>query len=195
MEDDYLQYLYEDNEGYHFTEDEEKAELVLIPINQYHGLKKAQEIVRRRACQQVKGSEVDEHGYKFLGAEKAYCKQQRTYQWKITKLTPYSTETELEDARVLIERDLRDFYNYCTSKDVHDMLPMSPKQRQQLAQPVQKHAGGTYYPEYEKSHLKAEKAIKWLEQHNDKVLFNVCKYRFNYQLGLYEVTYWANDVF
>jgi len=193
---------YENNEYHDCQENDEKVQVVEIPVQVYHGLKKAQEIVRRRACQQVKGSEVDAHGYRFLGAEKAYCKQKKAYEWKITKLSPYSTQINLDEVRKLIVNDLREFYHLWTDllePDLRDkvdkMLTMNEDERVKKTQPVQKQAGGMWFPSYETAHIPWLKAYNLLAQHEELILYDICKLRFNFQLGLYEVTYWANDIF
>ena len=183
-------YGFYDVQGYHDCEaDDDKAQVVELPVQVYHGLLKAEEIVRRRACQQVKKSEVDEHGYKFLGAEKAYCKTQKTYKWKISKLTPYSTEIKLSDVSALIANDFRAFYHLADEKDIPYMADLLKcddyedrlvKVNESVVRPVRE---------------AMERAYFWLEENNDKITYEICRIRFNYQLGLYEVTYWANDIF
>ena len=34
----------------------------------------------------------------------------------------------------------------------------------------------------------------WMQTHGDRVLYELSRIRYNYQLGLFEITYLANDI-
>lgn len=180
-------YGYYDIEGYQDCEaDDDKAQVVEIPVQVYHGLLKAEEIVRRRACQQVKKSEVDDHGYKFLSAEKKYVKDKKAYCWKITKLTPYSIDIGIEEVKGIVLNDLRSFYNYYKDAMFVDDL-LKCKTDEERLQKID-----SEFTKYARDGL--TKAYNWMQTHGDRVLYELSRIRYNYQLGLFEITYLANDI-
>ena len=189
MENYKARYGFYDAVEYHDCEaGDEKAQVVEIPVQVYHGLLKAEEIVRRRACQQVKKSEADEHGYKFLSAEKAYSKKKKGYEWKITKLTPYSIDIGIKEVKGIVLNDLIAFYNfyYEDTTFVDDLLKLKTDEER-----VAKIEGelASYY------HDGLTRAYNWLQAHGDRIIYELSRIRYNYQLGLFEITYWANDIF
>ena len=199
MADEEARYGYYDQDGYHdCDENDEKATVVEISVKAYHGLKIAKEIVKRRACQQVKESNVDENGYKFLMAEKSYCKkmenrtngQGNKIYWKITKLTPYSLEVPLNDVKKLIMDDLENYYNYTENITVLELLADDERDRKRKttrSETARFPADNAWVDKY-------KEALDWLEERNFKIVFDLIKVRLNYQIGLYEITYWASDL-
>ena len=62
-----VEYLKTDNRGkLVYCKTEENADYVVVPKNEYYGLRNALRIVHDRALQQVDKSKVDEHGYRLL---------------------------------------------------------------------------------------------------------------------------------
>lgn len=92
------------------AEDAAYSEAVLIPTKGYHGLLKALDIVRDRACQQIDKSRADEHGYTLLRAERRQYGRSEYRPWMVTKRTPYGVRTPYEDVSAIIGRDLNEFY-------------------------------------------------------------------------------------
>lgn len=191
--------------------DDEKAERVEIDIEEYNGLLVALDMVHRRALQQVDKGMVDAHGYMLLRADEKMHKQAKRPQWLITKTTPYSIKISPEEARALIEKDLRDYYSY-------GFPLLQFKGRRRDSQPIEvmkkriKNVGEIY--EYwnvmHSKERETDEALyewsgytekgyvvplrQWLKRNNYTFTYDICKLSCNYAQGKYEVSYWGSKI-
>lgn len=191
-----VDFLKRDNDGKLTYCHESESQYVLISINEYNGYEKALEIVRNRALQEIDRSKADEYGYKLVKAEKRRYRQGNRKvdndAWFITKSTPYSLKMSVKQARAMIERDLRDFYNlrdmpvirrnefgYTEKLSVRDLLDYHER---------------FFRAKMDRSHIGNDamlKALDWMDRLGGLVIFDLVGLTPNYAAGCYEVRYWA----
>ena len=191
--------------------DDEKAERVEIDVEEYNGLLVALDMVHRRALQQIDKSLADEHGYTLLRADEKMNKQAKRPQWLITKTTPYSIKISPEQAKSLIEKDLRDYYSYgfpvltflCRRRDGEK--PALTKKRIKNIGEIYEHWSVMHSSQRETDESLYEWAgyndksyivplRQWLKSNNYTFTYDICKLSCNYAQGKYEVSYWGSKI-
>lgn len=199
------------------TADDEKTERVEIDIEEYHGLLVARDMVQRRALQQIDKATADEHGYMLLRADQKAHKEYKKRLWLITKTTPYSIKISPEDAKALIEKDLRDYYGYCFPVRLEYEGRKYSAEKQTYIQGIYNikvnakdifaHWSDFHTEHLIKNHeysLKEASSYKedqwfvagfeWLKKVNYRFTFDICKLSCNYAQGKYEVSYWGYKI-
>ena len=86
----------------------------------------------------------------------------------------------------IVLNDLRSFYNYYKDAMFVDDL-LKCKTDEERLQKID-----SEFTKYSRDGL--TKAYNWMQTHGDRVLYELSRIRYNYQLGLFEITYWANDI-
>ena len=195
-------YLRKTDKGYSFCEYED-AEYVMLPINEYNGLKKAVRIVNDRALQQIDKSKADKYGFRILRAGKSYHREGKGMVYLVTKETPFSIKIGLSEAWSLIENRLREIYYWVDEFDLNDFVP----------EDYQSH--GSYdtcgrlcdsdYPKLIKawenkedrqreflcSNNRKGRAMKGLMEEHESMIIDIAKVSANQAQGVYEVSYWC----
>lgn len=130
------------------------------------------DIIRRRSLQEIKKSKADEHGYRLLRANKRKREPNWKESWIIKKETPYSVEMSVEVAYKLIEDDFYNFYNFVKKY------------------PMRTFANVIFGREKEE----IEDYLRKRDILGKPLVLDIVGIEANYGKGMYEVTYWANDV-
>lgn len=184
--------------------DESEAGYIMLPIEQYHGLKKAVRIVNDRALQQIDKSKADKYGFRLLRADRKKFKKHSGSLWLVTKETPYSSRITLSEARALIENRLREIYYWIDEINLEEYIDsdLSPFERYEM-QIYESDLPNIVEQWHDKEHrsrfnflgdnsMKGEALLKCWQQ-NDSMIVEISKISVNYAQGLYEVSYWATE--
>lgn len=151
-------------------------------------------IIRRRALQEIKKSEADEHGYRFLDAEvRKYDGREKAF--LIKKATPYSTKMDLKAVKYLIVSDIEEFYN--------GVLGYNEKKIGQFGNVTAKDILG--YAKHEKKFyddVNPESDYGVFFEHmksrnieiGDPLVVDIKNIHANLGSGYYEVSYWATGI-
>lgn len=183
--------------------EKDNADYVLVPVNEFNGLKKAVRIVNDRALQQIDKSKTDEHGFRLLRADlKRYQYGKDSRLWLVTKETPYSCKMAVDEASALIENKLRELYcwvdevnlqNYTDDRlDVWETRLSGEELGTAREQWHDAECREKYNFLIENSE-KGRAVYQCFREHNAMIL-EVSKLSVNYAQGLYEVTYWATEI-
>lgn len=186
--------------------DREEAEFIMLPINEYNGLKKAVRIVNDRALQQIDKSKADENGFRILRAGKSFYREGKGMVYMVTKETPYSIKMRLDEAWALIENKLREIYYWVDEFDLDDFAPEGYKSSGYMDnQPI----GRLYDSDYPKiikewedkkhreqyefllDNSKRGRAVKNLISAHEAMIISIAKVSANQAQGVYEVSYWC----
>lgn len=200
MEYKFLKSVSKNNKlAYSFCENDE-AEFVLLPINEFNGMKKAVRIVNDRALQQVDKSKTDEFGFRLLRAELRYCKEAKGNLWLVTKETPYSLKMDLAAASIIIENRLRECFYWVDEIDLNKYSQVALSEWDSrikiydLAKIREDWYSACYADkEFLLNNSDVGRALKKLWTENTSMIVNICKITGNYAQGLYEVQYWATE--
>lgn len=187
-------FLSENKQGGLSILDESEADYVMITKSEFYGYEKALRIVRDRALQEIEKSEADEHGYRFLRADKRSFNyaQKELKAWLITKSTPYSIKMSPDDALAIIENDLHDFYNFRDLPTYEEGLTPMKLSSEELLRLRKMYFEEGYDPEGQLP--ETEYFINFIFENNGTVIFDISKLSGNLSSGCYEVTYWATDI-
>ena len=184
--------------------DREEAEFIMLPINEYNGLKKAVRIVNDRALQQIDKSKADENGFRILRAGKSFYREGKGMVYMVTKETPYSIKMRLDEAWALIENKLREIYYWVDEFNLDDFVPESYQEKDMFDRMVG-HLYDSDYPKMikdweDKEHRNREflidnskkgRAVKNLMSAHEAMIISIAKVSANQAQGVYEVSYWC----
>lgn len=189
-----MKYVIEKQGKYAITEEEEDANYALVPINEYNGLLNAVRIVRDRAKQAVKKSQTDEHGYKLLRADRKPFDRDTGDAWLITKQTPYSVDLSPSEVLFMLKADLWEFYGYSEEVYEHDGFRyfIPPKDYIRASEDYVLRSERPFLAENSE---KGELLKEIFERNQGNVSFFIARVGANYGAGVYEVSYWATNVF
>ena len=183
--------------------EKDNADYVLVPINEFNGLKKAVRIVNDRALQQIDKSKTDEHGFRLLRADlKRYQHGSDGRLWLITKETPYSSKMAVDEASALIENKLRELYWWVDEVNLQnftdDRLDVwrTRLTSEDLGTAREQWHDAERREQYNfliENSERGRAVYQCFCKHNAMIL-EVSKLSVNYAQGLYEVTYWATEI-
>lgn len=172
---------------------------ISIPVSEYNGYQKAIRIIRDRSLQQIDKEKADDNGYILKYAEKRKISNESQEEaFLVTKTTPYSIKIFPKDAVALIEADLRAYYNYIGFPTFCDADAYGGSKT--LSENDIVNASHQFMDSSRKEEFLLENSIcgrkikRFFEIYNGKVAFKLTKLSSNYALGLYEVSYWATDI-
>lgn len=193
-------------QGYRFC-GEEEADFIVLPITEYHGLRKAVRIVSDRAFQQIEKSKADPYGFRVLRAGKAYYREGRGMVYLVTKETPFSIRMRLDEAWALIEARLREIYYWTDELDLEAFAPPEEAEsRYDTLASSSLHASD--YPKIvEAWDDRKKKAREWLvenskrgraikaavERYEGMLIIGIAKVSACQAQGVYEVSYWCTQ--
>ena len=182
---------------------EDEAEYIILPVTEYHGLKKAVRIVNDRALQQIDKSKADENGFRLLRADKkTYKRGDGGKLWLITKETPYSSKISLSEAGALIENRLREIYCWSDEIDLQDYAEgiLNDNERVLRDNDITKACAQwhdkTHTERYEflgENSNRGHALYRCWQDHSEMIV-DITKVSVNYAQGLYEVSYWATEL-
>lgn len=179
---------------------ENEADYIMIPMNEYNGLKKALRIINDRALQQIDKSKADEDGFRILRAGKSFYHEGRGQVYLVTKETPYSIKMELGDAWAIIEHTLRNKYEWLDQFNLEDYAP-------DIDDSSSLRISDSDYPalikawedpqkrklDYLVSNSRKGKALKNLMNEHSAMIISIAKVAANQAQGVYEVSYWCTQ--
>lgn len=184
--------------------DESEAGYIMLPIEQYHGLKKAVRIVNDRALQQIDKSKTDKYGFRLLRADRKRFKKHDGTLWLVTKETPYSSKIALHEARALIENKLREVYYWVDEMNLEDYVDEETETLDRYRHQIYESDLPKICKQWhDKDHRdrfeflgdnseKGRATMKCWQAH-DSMIVEISKISVNYAQGLYEVSYWATE--
>ena len=168
---------------------EEEEYVKIISVSEYNGYLNALRIINERMLKQIdkkKKNECDNHGYKIISCERKTVENRSKKKcWYITKRTPVTIEIEINEALLLIEDQLRIYYNYVSSDDGEDVLKTYndiKKDNIDLDERVLMKQGMDY-----KNMI--EKMMSY-----EKISFGLFRIVKNYVEGVYDITYKATEI-
>lgn len=175
--------------------DEEHAQYVIIPREEYNGLQNALRIIHDRSLQQLEKSDVDEYGYKTLRAElRVYPKRSGgddKRHWYMTKSTPYSIKMPVSAVSMVVVNDLKSHYHYYDWKEVLNMGG-SPFFSVIDIDEVEQYAVQSYGNERcEWIYKNLVEPRGWMVDNRLVLSFDLCRLSANYSTGLFEISYWS----
>ena len=175
---------------------DETAQIIRIPIEEYHGYQNCLRILRDRALQQIDKAQADKYGYTLKYADRRMY--DRAYPnlraYFITKVTPISLKVDFETAFFLIRKDLQAFYNYVKlpSFAVTPTAPKVPLTARELLLATQQKEDQFYsYDFYVDNSDKGRQIKAFLDGDERPIIFEMIKVGSNIGQGVYEVSYWA----
>jgi len=180
----------------------EDADYVILPINEFHGLKKAVRIVHDRALQQIDKSKTDEHGFRLLRADLRQYKRNSGKLWLITKETPYSSKIDLSTASTLIEGKLRELFVWTDTQDLdkYSLVELTSYKRYlskswDIAKIREQWHDDSHRDKWDflGENTAEGKALYTLWETHPEMIVGISKISINYAQGLYEVSYWATE--
>lgn len=200
------QYLRRKNDGTNTVRfcSKDEAEYIMLPINEYNGLKKAVRIVNDRALQQIDKSKADKYGFRVLRAGKSFYKPGNGMVYLVTKETPYSIKIRLDEAWALIENKLREIHYWVDEFDLKDFIP---EDYDSDYMDVTCALYDSDYPkiiknwenreyrarEYLLDNSKKGRAVKNLMVKHSGMIISIAKVSANQAQGVYEVSYWCTQ--
>lgn len=168
---------------------------VMISQEEYNGLQNALRIVRERAVQQIDKARADEHGYTLLRADYRVYGRSKDKAWLVTKSTPYSAKIGIREARFMILKDLREYYNFVKGGCEDERGHYREFNASEICKAGMQYNDPGHPYDFLVSNNKAGKALYCMFEEYDGVLgFELSKLSVNYAAGTYEVSYWATDL-
>lgn len=171
-----------------YSKDEEEF-IKIISINEYNGYLNALRIINERMMKQIdknKRNESDVHGYKIISCEKKPVENRSEKKcWYITKRTPVTIEIDINSAILLIESQLKLYYNYVSSEEGEEILNMydSVKSKNTDQNEILLMRKGIDYTNM----------IKNMEEY-EIISFGLFRIVKNYMEGVYDITYKATQI-
>lgn len=155
-----------------------KANYVLITINEYNGYEKAIEIIRNKSLLQVDKAQADDFGYITLSARQKDVYRSKV--WKMKKRTPYSIKLPVNDIRMVILRDLKTHYGYIEYDDDNFEYLLNVREKWLTDKNVA-------------DYMSCQEEVELLKFNEGEFAFDLHSITANLGQGLYEIEYYATE--
>lgn len=152
-------------------------EYVLVPVKEFHGLKKALNIIHERAVTQIDKGTADEYGYQFLRAQRRNFNGSKEKYWHVTQRTPYSLEIEPSVALQVIESDLKIHYNYTEDEKTYMYVYKQMQSDRKVTFQDKKHF-----------------MIQGILEETKNFSFGLDALNYNFAQGVYEIQYYMQEI-
>lgn len=181
-----------------YAQPETAGDFITIPKALYNGYLNALRIIEDRGLQQIERQTADQHGYTLKYADlRVY---DRTYPdqkafW-IVKQTPISLKIDVATASFIIKQSLYKHYNFRDISQISTTIDSSIKMtiHELLIALEQKNDPDFNHEFYVENSTRGRRIKEYIDGCPDSIIFELAKISSNIGQGVYDISYWANNI-